>query len=416
MGSTLDEIVRGYSALNEEMQVLFQECRALQAKLDGRCPVGSQGTPSQPADIEEHLHSRGGCIDNKKEPCQRSSHDTCTNWLSVLLDHPDDTRRKRALDIQIANNLIDGMNNAARCPVSGKPASPKNNAQPAIGCPFASRQSKLTLPSAHISANPADASSAVGDPIAAELGTAAPTSIPFSCPSGSGDSSTAVCPIRYLDLHSPEEIAEYFQKHKHEIPRSHEVCVRRYQTNSDSVRRLDAKYGNMVSMIQGLSVKHKDLLPPKEEEELQMEASGERVQQWSEEVRKPERRDGSEVKDGREQRFDRPLREVRLGESPTRPWGVPIPVEYEEKAEARQREESKGADKGGCPLGKATEKLASADKPNGLHAVVMDEDGQKLLQPQQDDGAKRPQMIFNGPVFFGYSAEQAQTILQALQK
>lgn len=39
MSPTLDEIVQGYTALNEEMQVLFQECRELRAKLEGRCQV-----------------------------------------------------------------------------------------------------------------------------------------------------------------------------------------------------------------------------------------------------------------------------------------------------------------------------------------------------------------------------------------
>ena len=37
-----------------------------------------------------------------------------------------------------------------------------------------------------------------------------------------------VCPIRFLDQHSPVEAATYFENHKHEIPRSHEICVKRY--------------------------------------------------------------------------------------------------------------------------------------------------------------------------------------------
>ena len=56
--------------------------------------------------------------------------------------------------------------------------------------------------------------------------------------------SFSKCPIRMLDEKPPEEIAEYFETHKHEIPRSHEICVKRYQSNEHSIRLLDAKYGN----------------------------------------------------------------------------------------------------------------------------------------------------------------------------
>ena len=46
-----------------------------------------------------------------------------------------------------------------------------------------------------------------------------------------------VCPIRFLDQHSPEEVATYFERHKHELPRSHEVCVKRYQSNDSRTGR-----------------------------------------------------------------------------------------------------------------------------------------------------------------------------------
>ena len=55
--------------------------------------------------------------------------------------------------------------------------------------------------------------------------------------------SAPACPIRYMDQHSPEEIAKYFEAHKHELPRSHELCVKRFQDNDASIRQLDAKYG-----------------------------------------------------------------------------------------------------------------------------------------------------------------------------
>ncbi|CRK12934.1 hypothetical protein BN1723_017316, partial [Verticillium longisporum] len=79
--------------------------------------------------------------------------------------------------------------------------------------------------------------------------------------------NAAKCPIRYLDQHSPEEIAHYVETHKHELPRSHEVCVRRYQRSEDQIRKLDAKYGNLVSMVQCLSTLHKPMLPTSQMQE-----------------------------------------------------------------------------------------------------------------------------------------------------
>ena len=54
---------------------------------------------------------------------------------------------------------------------------------------------------------------------------------------------------------------QYFEKHKHELPRSHEVCINRFQSNAQSIEELDRKYGDLVSMIQGLGQKHQDYLP-----------------------------------------------------------------------------------------------------------------------------------------------------------
>jgi hypothetical protein len=49
---------------------------------------------------------------------------------------------------------------------------------------------------------------------------------------GSGAASAqhnpSKCPIRYLDQYSPEEVTKYFENYKHEIPRSHAVCISRY--------------------------------------------------------------------------------------------------------------------------------------------------------------------------------------------
>ncbi|TDZ25905.1 hypothetical protein Cob_v000945 [Colletotrichum orbiculare MAFF 240422] len=146
--------------------------------------------------------------------------------------------------------------------------------------------------------------------------------------------SPAKCPIRYLDQHSPEEIAHYVETHKHELPRSHEVCVRRYQKNETQIKKLDAKYGNLVNMIQGLSALHQPMLPSSQIEQEEIDrASNERVQNWAKAVTatgsddadqtQPEPEDAEE---NRQSHFDRPLKEVRVGESPSRPWGISVPV------------------------------------------------------------------------------------------
>ncbi|KAM7206675.1 hypothetical protein V8F33_000318 [Rhypophila sp. PSN 637] len=139
------------------------------------------------------------------------------------------------------------------------------------------------------------------------------------------------CPIRFLDKHSPEEIAHYVETHKHEIPRSHEICVRRYQRNEEQIRKLDAKYGSLVGMINDLSQLHRPMLPSAaiaEHPEEVDRASNERVESWARAISS----DGDSeeppqvpVYEDRQGRFDRPLRDVRLGESPSRPWGIPVP-------------------------------------------------------------------------------------------
>lgn len=178
------------------------------------------------------------------------------------------------------------------------------------------------------------------DPICAAMFEEA-TSAP--APNGS---AAHKCPIRYMDKHSPEEIARYVETHKHELPRSHEVCLRRNQKNEEQIRKLDAKYGNLVSMIQDLSHLHAPMLP-EAELERQNDADGSsnrRVSDWAHNV-SASAADGLvagedvtevDVPDDEQDlertgHFDRPLKEVRVGESPSRPWGisVPIPPPYE---------------------------------------------------------------------------------------
>lgn len=280
----------------------------------------------------------------------------------------------------------------------------------------------------------------VTDPIAAELHG-----------DGSVGSGTAYaqrnphkCPIRYLDQHSPEEVAKYFQTHKHEIPRSHAVCISRYQQNDAKIRQLDAKYGNLQNMIQSLGVKHQQYLPAKETEEPVHRDSSRpavvAVEKWAENVSRrsddavppaPQSEvNGTEAKEDEERipHFERPLREIRLGESPSRPWGISVPLAQEtaasaipsdkgieplslDKPEEDATADAEGQEKGekavaGCPFDHAAR---SRDLPNG--APKGKDTGVEEVQVKEP--SLRPQMIFNGPVFFGYSPEQATAMMQS---
>ncbi|KAI7206473.1 hypothetical protein KC352_g18092 [Hortaea werneckii] len=320
--------------------------------------------------------------------------------------------------------------------------------------------------------------------------------------SATENAEVGVCPIRFLDQHSPEEVATYFEKHKHELPRSHEICVRRYQSNEDQIRELDAKYGNIVSMIQGLGKKHKDYLPNEpdpeaediEGEEVFEEAKdNEKVRKWASSVSAqapqatmqedgPEA--GEEEEEERVQHFERPLRDIRVGESPSRPWGISVPVKYleqregdaESNASSRPAQISAGVspaaqkadDKlkteapaerpaGRCPFGfdkqppaqqshsamprpplvqMETSRTVRKDNTNAkAPSAFPPPQEQKVDQPTfiagppprpvadgtfkatADPAApsrkeEEPRMIFTGPVFFGYSADDAAKILR----
>ncbi|KAK5113285.1 hypothetical protein LTR85_010902 [Meristemomyces frigidus] len=306
------------------------------------------------------------------------------------------------------------------------------------------------------------------------------------------NAEAGVCPIRFMDQHSPEEVAKYFEKHKHELPRSHEVCVRRYQSNEDQIRELDAKYGNLVSMIQGLGKKHKDYLPldpePDQEEETAVEdgRSNEKVRKWASNVsvqavngnaavEEEYQEQDEEGEDERQPHFARPLRDIRVGESPSRPWGIPVPVKYLEKhageagsemssrpaqisaplspspqqatiepAKPESATAAAGAPKGRCPFGfdqKAGAGLAQAapetpsiqapvhtealparalpprppsqPKAPQVAAFVTPSEAQAApTQPLTSAAKEQPKMAFTGPVFIGYSAEDAAKILR----
>ena len=340
----------------------------------------------------------------------------------------------------------------------------------------------------------------IPDPIKAEIcglsnhaDEEAPTEAPVVAKSAVGthvqaNSDPNVCPIRFLDQHSPEEVATYFENHKHDLPRSHEICVKRYQSNENQIKELDARYGNLVSMIQGLGVKHQPMLPaepPEDEEDLEDDDGGldpkdaEKVRNWANSV-SPPRSEVVQVADGnladdeaadsdageeRQSRFARPLRPIRVGESPSRPWGINVPVKYLEKVEGNvseassqparipssnmqappaekpsqhNKDETKVETKGRCPFGfdqaqkpsgeadAAQKQAGGEDETKGAPENVGENAGQGVTfitpekagtadqkaTPLQAVAPEPNRMVFNGPVFIGYSAEDAAKILR----
>ena len=230
-----------------------------------------------------------------------------------------------------------------------------------------------------------------------------------SSPPPSTTGSASKCPIRFLDHHSPEEVAEYFQNHKHEVPRSHEICVKRYQSNVESIRQLDAKYGNLVSMIQGLGAKHQPLLPSKSYEHgIETDRqSQKKIEQWAQAVKdvpKGQAVDGTgsnaelnaradkkakDESDARQGHFERPLKEIRVGESPSRPWGISVPLPAD------------------------TQPSASSGPPEPRNASsIAPTVGLETMSESAHVREEEKRMVFTGPVFVGYSAEDAARLLQ----
>ncbi|KAE8417040.1 hypothetical protein BDV36DRAFT_187341 [Aspergillus pseudocaelatus] len=300
------------------------------------------------------------------------------------------------------------------------------------------------------------------DPIKAERNDRRSSQTP-SVRTSTTQCPVARCPIRYLDQHSPEEIADYVERHKHEIPRSHAICVQRYQKDSHSMRHLDAKYGSLINMIRGLSVKHQAFLPNRGNSGAPTSSSSaERVEKWAEEVginseMQPSiKEDETENDDGREGRFDRPLREVRVGESPSRPWGIPVPMPLPPSAspplspppaaalpekskkpseeepirvssnpprDSTQQAPTTAPKSGRCPFGHGvaqavntapeTETIRDHGKKNGTIETAEQDFGE---QPQAHPPLTNSpaSIVFNGPVFFGFSPEQTSSFLQQL--
>ncbi|OMP86214.1 hypothetical protein BK809_0003384 [Diplodia seriata] len=302
--------------------------------------------------------------------------------------------------------------------------------------------------------------SSFNDPIRADFCVMEPPQSPDPSVSGS---AAPVCPIRFMDDHSPEEIAKYFENHKHELPRSHEVCIKRFQSNAESIRQLDAKYGSLVNMIQGLGEKHQPMLKesPTDEDAVIETESGGRVADWAKAVSTSAQAGGDASPDPeqplpeeeeRQPHFDRPMKEIRVGESPSRPWGISVPAAYNKPpsvgtdgvATASPAQESSAAPPappahpvtesrkpGKCPFDHTKLRGGPPVAPKGETNADPEPEQRTLLpdaptvqppQPEPTNGPNiiktgqesphSPQMVFTGPVFIGYSMEQAMALLQ----
>jgi hypothetical protein len=269
------------------------------------------------------------------------------------------------------------------------------------------------------------------------------------------------CPIRFLDQQSPEEVAKYFEVHRHEIPRSHEACVKRWQTNQESIRQLDEKYGNLVNMLQGLGAKHKPLLPSEPGQAGERE-SAEKIEKWAEDCTgdpAPGSLAAEQPSEVRSGHFERPLREIRVGESPSRPWGISVPqadglapstasVEAGRGTEHEIARSTEPASSPSCPLPDAlapadgaerpppvarrppADAVSEASKPSAAPSGPIFDAGLRAIDREHDRVPARPQpsaelgdvgndpqparMVFTGPVFFGYSADEASKLLKQL--
>jgi hypothetical protein len=237
----------------------------------------------------------------------------------------------------------------------------------------------------------------------------------------------------------------------------------RYQSNEDQIKELDAKYGNIVSMIQGLGLKHKDMLPPEPEDQgegpMEDDVSDEKVRKWASSVSAQAAvecpidddhaaDENPDVSEDRVSHFERPLRDIRVGESPSRPWGISVPAQYLEKANSEHsskpaqipspavvehasppRPVDRSSEKSPprCPFGHG-----SGPKPPGHDTTPVilppqfDKHDTPTQQVRADDkpgvtghadtstppAEGPPRMVFNGPVFIGYSPEDAAKILR----
>lgn len=224
-------------------------------------------------------------------------------------------------------------------------------------------------------------------------------------------------------------------------------------------------------MVEGLSRIHQPMLPERDtrpQSEVER-TSNERVESWAQTVSAtaaddPDRTTLEHDEDeDRQSHFDRPLKEVRVGESPSRPWGISVPI-FDNPAgvDGLERPESPPPapvqipsslspppqetpvkKSGKCPfdhtkltgLMNGSSPLKREDKSsirlNDIPAssqtsIPAHEPPFIASNPQQPtfiNAAEierrrqdsKPQMLFTGPVFVGYPIEDAIRFMQSFQ-
>ncbi|CAO2655946.1 Nn.00g047490.m01.CDS01 [Neocucurbitaria sp. VM-36] len=489
-----EQLAEGFAALSGEYEALFDQQKQLESKLSWAkqqyLDLLKRFTPASLS--QDHLTflqdlERVG----DEQPRLR------LNLVDQLAQSDDVERKSRAVVIRKAEEAVIKVHapvNESGVKIWSGPLADKPEVSPSLqtdvvksplekdfttagtpsklGCPFASgsgRGSPLATPRSSTSRlslrGRRSKRPSFTDPIRAEICSNDPTSV---SPSVAASGSAAVCPIRFLDQHDPEEVAKYFEKHKHELPRSHEVCITRFQSNQESIEQLDRKYGNLVNMIQGLGQKHQAWLPEEPEDVIEEEPEAEanpspdakadaKVQRWATAVSASlqdgtppgaEESEEQAMDETRTTQFDRPFKEVRVGESPSRPWGITIPSKYTNAESSSSVGSAATASPqlplhtgqpiggtpqklGKCPfdhraMGKMPEQQSprpapqsqSKPEPTAIPPTSYDLPAQSQTQapeqqPREQETPKIvPQMIFNGPVFLGYPPDQLIALLQ----
>ncbi|KAK5007280.1 hypothetical protein LTR28_005478 [Elasticomyces elasticus] len=497
------QLAQGFDALREQYSILHARCRSLEDKLNAVRKQMKRQHESVIADyapdsVQSVLRS---ALDKATAPTEKPPL-TSEAWRFSSLDNVDTGSGSHARVIQAAEEAASVLRSRITTSTSGAkihsapsadkiepPPMPSISESPLeqdfttagkpsnLGCPFTSMSGRRlsshaasivsryrpnSTPLSSVSRAPSRISGRlhakgplnIPDPMLAETCALEKMTSPTIAASANEPAQNAnVCPIRFLDQHSPEEVAAYFEQHKHELPRSHAVCVQRYQSNEESIRKLDAKYGNLVSMIQGLGAKHQRMLPeqPEDEPAPEEKEGRDRVGTWAKAVSAvavngtvdPEATEQEDhERQGRQQQFERPLRDVRLGESPSRPWGIPVPARAERVPSAVSSASAEIADAQALEVKKPVRTEKPRDRPEGRcpfsfgNAPMPDDHPQAeketpdpktstadpepvIVKPSTahpdavpTNVKQQPQMLFTGPVFIGYPVEQALELLE----
>lgn len=229
---------------------------------------------------------------------------------------------------------------------------------------------------------------------------------------------TSLCPLRSLDKAKPEDVASFLEHHKQEIPRSHEVCVKRYRSNADAIRRLDSQYGNSASMIEGLGLKHQRMLQDKHKVDPTIQNKTLVDSGAKTEIQTSKNESDTRPNEERSRRSDRPLREIRVGESPTRPWGIPVPFQQD----ANELGAPFNIEPAPVPLDSLrgaqreeyikTPRSSYVPRNDGPDREPMKDAGNMNAKIDPEELGLPLNITINGPIFLGYPVDQVVKLVQ----